>query len=202
MTNALKFSANEARNSAEILDHLIDTVAKQPEKPKWDFTRWTLLAILVIIVGTWILLFLLNLFGKEIKNIEISNVRIVGPSALCPGEKLTIAFNLHADGTGKLVEDGTIWIEVPPKTVIYSETKPLLVDGLLEQEQTIAWLVPETYINPADLAELPLPAGEYKRIFAISSATDEDVFALDRVTFSIKENKDCPPRISWRTLYN
>lgn len=188
MTSALKFS--DTHNSAEVLDRLIETVATQPEKPKWTFTQWALLAVLIMISISVVLSILFNVFGKEIKSVEISNVRIVGPSELCPGDKLIIAFNLHADGTGKLVEDATVWVEVPPKTVIYSETKPLLVDGLLEQEQTIAWEVPETYINPADLEESPLPPGQYKRIFAISSETDEGVFAVDRVLFSIRE--DCP----------
>lgn len=183
----LRFSDN--RSSAEVLDHLIEKVTTQPEKPKWSFMQWGLLAILLIISGSIIASILFNIFGKEIKRIEISNVHVVGPSALCPGEKLTIAYNLHADGTGKLVEDATVWVESPPKTVIYSATRPLLVDGLLEQEQTIAWPVPVTYVNPADLEEAPLPPGEYKRIFSISSATDEDVFALDRVLFTIRD--DC-----------
>lgn len=188
MASALKFS--DTHNSAEVLDKLINTVANQPEKPKWNFVQWSLLIILVIIIGTWLLGLYFSIFGKEIRRIEISDARVVGPSALCPGEKLIIAFNLQADGTGKLVEDATVWVEVPPKTVIYSVTKPLLVDGLLEQEQEIAWQVPATYINPSNLEESPLPAGPYRRIFAISSATDEDVFALDRVLFSIRE--DCP----------
>lgn len=188
MANALRFA--DAQNSAEVLDRLIDSVAKQPEKPKWNFTQWALLAVLVIIVGTWLLGLYFNIFGKEIRRIEITDARVVGASALCPGENLTIAFHLEADGTGKLVEDATVWVEIPPKTVIYSETRPLLVDGLLEQEQEIAWEVPKTYINPSNLEELPLPPGPYRRIFSISSATDEDVFALDRVLFSIRA--DCP----------
>lgn len=190
MTNALKFS--DTHNSAEVLDKLIETVSKPPEEdPKWTFTQWGLLILIVIIVGTWFLIFFLNVFGKEIKRIDISDARIVGPSALCPGDKLIIAFNLQADGTGKLVEDATVWVEIPPKTVIYSETRPLLVDGLLEQEQEIAWLVPETFINPSNLEELPLPPGPYRRIFSIGSATDEGVFALDRVLFEIKPEEDC-----------
>lgn len=188
MTNALRFS--DTHSSAEVLDRLIETVATQPEKPKWSFTQWALLAVLLIIVGTWLLGLWINIFGKEIKFIEISDVRIVGSSALCPGDKLIIAFKLQADGTGKLVEDATVWVEVPPKTVIYSETKPMLVDGLLEQEQTIAWEVPKTFVDPSNLQESPLPPGPYRRIFSISSATDEGVFALDRVLFSIRA--DCP----------
>jgi len=188
MANALKFS--DAQSGAEVLDRLIETVAKQPEKPKWTFTQWALLIILIIIVGTWLLGLFFSIFGKEIKRIDIDDVRIVGPSALCPGENLTIAFKLEADGTGKLVEDATVWVEVPPKTVIYSSSKPMLVDGLLEQEQTIAWEVPETYIDSATLEESPLPPGPYRRIFWISSETDEGVFALDRVLFSIRDN--CP----------
>lgn len=187
MANALKFS--DTQTHAEVLDRLIDTVARQPEQPKWSFTQWALLAVLIIIVGTWLLGLYFTIFGKEIKRIEISDARVVGPSALCPGEILTIAYKLEADGTGKLVEDATVWVEVPPKTVIYSESKPMLVDGLLSQDQIIAWQVPETYVNPSDLEQAPLPPGPYRRIFAISSETDEDVFALDRVLFSIRS--DC-----------
>jgi hypothetical protein len=187
VSHALKFG--DTHGGAEVLDRLIETVANQPPKPKWTFTQWALLAVLVIIVGTWLLGLYFNIFGKEIKRIDIWDVQIVGPSALCPGENLTISFNLYADGTGKLVESGTVWIEVPPKTAIYSEERTLLVDGLLEQEQTIAWEVPQTFINPSNLEEAPLPPGPYRRIFAISSATDEDVFALDRVSFTIRS--DC-----------
>jgi hypothetical protein len=188
MASAVRFS--DVQNSAEVLDRLIETVAKQPEKPsKWTFTQWALLVILVIIIGTWLLGLFLNIFGREIKRIDIWDVAVIGSNALCPGEKLTISFKLYADGTGKLVEDATVWVEVPPKTAIYSETRPLLVDGLLEQEQIIAWEVPQTFVDPATLEEAPLPAGPYRRIFSISSATDEGVFALDRVLFEIRE--DC-----------
>lgn len=187
MTSALNFA--DTKSSAEVIDRLIETVANQPEKPKWTFTQWALLAVLIIISASFALSILFNFFGKEIKRIDIWDARIVGSSALCPGEKLIIAFKLHADGTGKLVEDASVWVEIPPKTVIYSETKALLVDGLIEQEQEIAWEVPKTYINPSNLEELPLPPGPYRRIFAISSATDKGVFALDRVLFSIRE--DC-----------
>jgi hypothetical protein len=182
----------------EVLDKLIEKIAVEVEKPKsktkWTFTQWALLLVLLMIGFAYAWGFLSNIFSTKITRIKISDVRIVGSPDLCPGDLLTIAFYLEASGTGKLVEDATVWVEIPePKTVIYSSTRPLLVEGLLAQEQTIAWQVPETYVNPSDLEEIPLPPGMYRRIFAISSETDEDVFALDKAQFSIRPDCEASP---------
>lgn len=188
---------------AKILDRLVEDVQKHPNGPaKPNYTLWLLIVILAIIVGTYIWGIVRAIRTPTIRDVQISNVRVEGPTALCPGELLTIAYDLRADGTGKLVEDAAIWIEVPPKTVIYSITRPFLVDGLVDQRETIAWEIPKTYINPADLKETPLPPGPYRRIFSVGSPTDDDDFALDRVDFSVKEEKDCPPEVSWRILHN
>src|SRR5687768_13915746 len=98
----------------EVLDKLISTVREQPARAKWTFTQWALLAVLILISAAWIYGFVESFFTTKIRNIEISDTRIVGSSNLCPGELLTIAFHLKADGTGKLVEDATVWIEIPP----------------------------------------------------------------------------------------
>lgn len=173
----------------DAIDSLIKKVEEAPIRPKWTFTQWALLAVLILIAAAWVWGFIHNIFSTKISNIEITDVRIVGSSDLCPGDSLVIAFYLKADGTGKLVEDATVWVEIPPKTVIYSNSLPFLVDGTLDQEQTVAWPIPETYLDPTTAGKKPLPPGNYKRIFAIGSETDEDEFALDRVLFSIRE--DC-----------
>lgn len=186
----------------KVLDKLIEDVQKHPNGPaKPNYTLWLLVIILAIIVGTYIWGIVRAIQTPTIRDVEISNARIVGPTALCPGDLLVIAYDLKADGTGKLVEDATVWTQFPPKTVIYSITRPLLVDGLVDQQEVIAWEVPESYINPADLTEIPLPHGNYRRIFAVGSPNDDDDFDLDRVDFSVKEDSDCPPRVSWRILH-
>lgn len=185
------------------LDKLIEDVQKKQDQPaKPNYTLWLLIVILAIIVGTYIWGIVRAIQTPTIRGVEISNARVIGSTALCAGNMLVIAYDLRADGTGKLEEDATVWVEVPePKTVIYSVTRPLLVDGLVDQQEVIAWLIPENYINPANLKETPLPPGLYTRIFSIGSPSDDDDFDLDRVNFSVKADKDCPPMISWRTLY-
>jgi hypothetical protein len=186
----------------KVLDTLIEDVQKRQNQPiKPNYTLWLLIVILAIIVGTYIWGIVRAVQTPTIRDVEISNVAVVGESALCPGDLLIISYDLKADGTGKLVEDAAVWIEVPPKTVIYSITRPFLVDGLVDQREIIAWKVPLTYTNPATLEETPLPPGPYRRIFSVGNPSDDDDFDLDKVDFSVKENKDCPPMISWRVFY-
>lgn len=189
---------------AKILDKLIEDVQKKQDEPtKPNYTLWLLIVILAIIVGTYIWGIARRIQTPTIRGVEISNAHVVGPTVLCPGDMLVIAYDLLVPGTGKLEEDATVWVEVPkPKTVIYSATRPLLVDGLLDQQEVIAWPIPYNYINPANLKETPLPPGQYTRIFSVGNPSDDEDFDLDRVNFSIKKNKDCPPSISWRTLYS
>lgn len=178
------------RTSGEILDHLIEKANGESDKPEWSFIQWALLAVLILIVASWVYGITSNILSTRIKHIHLTDVHIIGSSNLCPGDKLVIGFYVKADGTGKLIQDATVRTEYPPKTIIFSESLPYLVDGTLDQEQTVAWPIPFTFIDPETAVRKNLSEGTYRRIFSISSATDENQFGLDRVIFNIR--KGCP----------
>jgi len=155
-----------------------------------NFIQWFLIALMVVVIAVPVVgAFWLARINEEIGGVAIDNARVIGESALCPGEKLIIVYDFHADGAGKLIEDGTAWRESPPKTVVYSVSGPFLLEGTIDQEVTLAWQVPTTYVNPATGIDEPLPPGVYRRLFSVSSASRSAVFAMAGVDFSIRE--DC-----------
>jgi hypothetical protein len=153
------------------------------------FMQWVLGILLVVVCAVpFITYWWISSIQSDISGITITNAHIVGDSDVCGGELLVLAYNFHAEGTGKLIEDATVWRTLPPpKTVIYSDSRPFLLDETIDQETTLAWRVPLTYTNPATGAIEPLPPGKYRRLFSVGSTTRFSQFAQSSVEFSVCE---------------
>lgn len=143
-------------------------------------------SILLLLVLTWAALSWWN------SRVTISDVRVVGESALCPGDLLIVAYNFHVNGAGKLVHDATLWNLDPPKTLVYSTSEPFLLEGPTDQEVIEAWPVPQRFMDRSIAQVVSLPPGEYRRMFAISSPSRSSMFAMEGVNFSVKEKELCP----------
>lgn len=104
----------------------------------------------------------------KIVSIDISNVQIVGPTALCPGDRLTVLYQLAVDGQGTLMWDNGVYRGNQPAE--FSDTKRLYVEGPATLDLHDVWQVPEF----PDSANSSLPAwlpGQYRRYIAISASS-------------------------------
>ena len=176
------------------IDRLLDSTnldASERAEARARFTQWILIAILAILVGTWVWGVIYAYRQPMIRQVAIENERIVGESELCPGDKLLIRFDFEADSAGKLVQDDTLWLVTPPRRLIASTTRAFLMDSAMTQELTEAWVIPQMYVDLATAEVVPLPAGTYKRLFAISSPARASVFDVGSVNFTIREG--CAP---------
>ena len=151
-----------------------------------NFTQYILFALLIVVIsvpvigGWWASR---NL--PIVSTIKIDGLAIVGESAVCPGEPLVWGYHFHAEGSGTLVRDRTLWEMTPPRTKIFSTREYFILDGPIEQDLIETWHVPHTYRNPETDAMEPLPPGHYKRILSISSPSRSTVTAIDSAEFEI-----------------
>lgn len=150
-----------------------------------------LLAVFVVILATppigawWVSRQL-----PVVNTVSIENVRTVGSTTLCAGEPLVYRYDFHAGGSGVLIRDRVIWrLTPPPKTMIFSISRRFILSEPIDQDLTETWHIPNTFHNPeTDMIE-PLPPGDYRMIFAISSPSRSTVVSIGSVDFSIVE--DC-----------
>lgn len=122
--------------------------------------------------------------------VKIDNMKTVGNTALCPGEKLIITYDFHAKGAGVLVRDWTTWSMEPPRTMIYSEWRRFILDDPIDQHLRETWTIPGNYFNYENGALESMPPGPYRRYLAISSPSRSTTIDTAFVSFSIRE--DCP----------
>lgn len=127
------------------------------------------LAALLIIIIVWaVVASWRDRSQPKIDSIAISNVQIVGSSALCPGDRLTVLYRLRVDGQGTLMWDNGVYRGNQPAE--FSNTKRLYVEGPVTLDLHDVWQVPEY----PDAANSSLPAwlpGQYVRYIAISASS-------------------------------
>lgn len=121
-----------------------------------------------------------------VSTVTVDNLRVIGASALCPGDPLTVEYDLHAKGAGILVRDWTSWLVTPPKTMIFSTSRRFILDGPIDQHLRETWHVPSLYLNYETEVYEPLPVGDYRRYLAISSPSRSTVIAIANVPYSIR----------------
>ena len=153
--------------------------------------QWLIVAIFLIIVGTWIWGVVYTYQQPRIRNMQISNARVEGASAICPGDRLTVAYNFHAEGSGLLEVDSSLWsISPPPRTIIYSASRRFVMAETIDQQILEAWAVPQSYTDFATGDQTPLAPGSYRRDLAISAPRTGSEIATASFQFEIRE--DCP----------
>lgn len=170
----------DALQSLSRIDHL---------ERRSAFIQWFLVVLFLVIIGGPILLgWWIGTQVNEVGGVSIENARVVGDSAVCPGDRLMIAFDFHAQGAGLLDVDSTLWAtEQPPRTLIYSTSRRFVLSESINQQITEAWYVPTSYTDFATGDVTPLPPGTYRRAMAISSPTRSTVLATATIEFEVAD---------------
>lgn len=104
----------------------------------------------------------------KIDSIAVSNVRVVGPSSLCPGDRLVVRFDLDVQGFGILISDGTTYYEGQPVT--YSESRRIPGDGPAMLTLTDDWIVPAHPDMMIHGSRGWIP-GEYERLVTLAPSS-------------------------------
>lgn len=155
-----------------------------------NILQWVIVILLIaVILVPFILGWWIRQHYPAISTVSIDNVQLVSKSELCPGEPLIYSYSFHAGGSGVLIRDATVRIAEPPRTIIFSTSRRLILDGPIDQTVTEAWHIPPTYLEPeTDTIQSVLP-GKYIRLFAVSSPSRSTVIAIGSVEFYVRP--DC-----------
>lgn len=105
-----------------------------------QLNQYIILAVLAFFVGVYALQWWRINQAIKIDRIEVSNVRLIGPATLCPGEALTIRYNLDVKGFGIIITDGATYRDGAPIT--YSQSQRIPGDGPATLTLTDDWIIP------------------------------------------------------------
>lgn len=182
--------------NGDILERI--TSPEQREKDERDERRARMmqgltLIVLLALLGAWIWGLVYEYNQPRIRNMSISDARVVGESAICPGDLLRVSYHFHAEGSGLLEVDNSLWaVDPPPRTIIYSAARRFVLAETIDQDVIEAWRVPESYTDFATGTETRLAPGMYRRDLAISAPVRGGVVATASVHFRIAEEEECP----------
>lgn len=154
--------------------------------------QWLIVAILLIMVGTWVWGLVYSYTQPRIRNMSITNARVVGDTAICPGDLLLVSYHFHAEGSGLLEVDNSLWaVDPPPRTIIYSAARRFVLAETIDQDVMEAWRVPTHFVDFATGNETTLAPGSYRRDLAISAPVRGGAVATASVNFEVREG--CEP---------
>jgi hypothetical protein len=181
-------------DNGETLNRLLSPAqrdADQREEQRARVMQWLLMATILVFLGTWIWGIVWTYNQPRVRNMTISDARVVGETNICPGERLIVAYQFHAEGSGLLDVDNSLWsVDPPPRTIVYSASRRFVLAETIDQEMIEAWAVPTHYVDFATGNEVPLQPGTYRRDIAISAPIRGSVLATASVEFEVREN--CP----------
>lgn len=122
---------------------------------------------------------------------ELSELRVTGPTELCPGETLNFEFDVVAKEVGTYNLWMSTWkVDPPPSTIIFSETEPFVIGSEREFPIQRKWPVPSTYEDKSDNQHKPFAPGLYYRDISVTAEGRDTTNEPLQVAFRIRE--DCP----------
>lgn len=123
----------------------------------------------------------------------LSDIRVTGPTDLCPGDSLKFEFDVTVKEVGVYSLFMSTWkTSPPPSTIIFSELQPFVIGSERSFPIIREWEIPYSYQDPADSKDTPMVPGEYIRdISVIAEGRDTKSTPL-QVLFTIRDG--CPGR--------
>lgn len=169
----------------------LDRIDRLERRSYWVQIAFTL-ALLFVIAAPFLLAWWINSNPNLIHELKASNMRVIGPSDLCPGDNLTVGFDFTGKGHGLVIEDATFYRVTPPATIITSQSQRYILAQDSQRSVTRVWRVPRTYVDEATGKTAPLEPGNYRRLYALSAPSRGAIVDVESVDFTVKEEEDCP----------
>lgn len=104
----------------------------------------------------------------KIESIEVTNVRVLGSSEVCPGDRLSVAFDVDVKGFGIVIWDSSTQHDGQPATLSVAKRVP--VDGPVTLNLVDEWnipIIPEIMLE----GERKWQPGNYVRLVTVSAST-------------------------------
>lgn len=150
---------------------------------------WKLLVPILIIVA-WILVSSWMFFNPQAGRsvFVLSDIRITGPTDLCPGDSLKFEFDVTVKSTGVYNLFMSTWkVDPPPSTVIFSELQPFVIGSPRAFPIVREWKIPVTYKDPANNIDTPMFPGRYIRDISVTAEGRDTRSTPLQVPFTIRE---------------
>lgn len=141
--------------------------AKATER-RAQFNQWIILAVLAFFLWQYAIQQYRISQAIKIESIEISNVRLISAADVCPGDKVTLTFDVDIQGFGIVIWDSSTQHDGRPATL--SEAKRVLVDGPVTLNLVDEWYIPVVPDILVDGARQWIP-GDYTRLVTVSAST-------------------------------
>lgn len=192
---------SQLETTDSLLEKLVAVTERTPEvrssaleRHFWIFALVGLLGVpIVTLLMAWGLSALVgqrpNISGLTV--FELSDVRVTGPTALCPGDTLNFEFDVVAREVGTYNLWMSTWkVDPPPSTIIFSETEPFVVGSEREFVIQREWIVPAIYEDKTDNEYKPFAPGSYIRDISVTAEGRDTFNDPLQIVFSIRS--DCP----------
>lgn len=157
-----------------------------------NYTQTILAALLVVVIAVpFVFSWWYERNAEVVHKATLSDIAIVGESAVCPGDLLTTRHLFTVSGSGILVADATTWRITPPMTVVFSEARRFIVEDDFSRIVYRSYEIPATIIDERTNQPVPIPPGRYKRILAVSSPSRSSVFSKQSAEFTVLPEEEC-----------
>lgn len=155
-----------------------------------SYRSWFVFAVIVFSLTNTLLyyLFLNPRAGQPV--LVTSDVRVTGPTDLCPGQTLDFAFDVTVDEVGTYNLWMSTWkVDPPPSVIIFSETEPFVIGSKRNFPIARKWVVPQIYEDKADNEYKPFAPGSYFRDISITAEGRDTRNDPLQVKFTVRD--DC-----------
>lgn len=133
-----------------------------------QLNQYIILGVLAFFVGVYFFQWWRISQAIKIDRIAVSNVRLIGPSAVCPGDHLTTRYDLDVQGFGIIITDGATYRDGQPIT--YSQSQRVPADGPATLVLTDDWIVPPQPDMMVHGSREWLP-GDYERLVTLAASS-------------------------------
>lgn len=147
--------------------------------------RVLIILIAVVVAFPFLFNWWLERSGDAITSLQVSDMHIEGRSTFCPGERVTVDFHFTSKGAGAILEDATWFRLDPPMTVETSQTKTYILAESFQREVFRSWFVPERIIDERTGELIPLPSGQYRRLYEVASKADPAIHSIASVDITV-----------------
>lgn len=145
----------------------------------------TIFIVLVTLLFVWVFF---PTVGRSL--FVLSEVRVTGPTELCPGDTLDFSFDVNVKEEGVYNLFMSTWkTDPPPSTIIFSEIQPFVISSDRSFKIAREWLIPTTYMDPANNKDTPMVPGEYIRDITVTAEGRDTRNEPLQVVFMIRS--DC-----------